>query len=99
MDNDKIKEYDSTMLISTPSAAQLCEMMKSMILNTPYFMSDSTVHLAIEYFKASFKKDIEMNVNLSDDDKVKQKEVVDTFCFLGENNLKSQLNLQGRLIE
>ncbi|GJG37246.1 hypothetical protein [Prevotella lacticifex] len=73
MDNDKIKEYDSAMLISTPSAAQLCEMMKSMILNTPYFMSDSTVHLAIEYFKASFKKDIEMNVNLSDDDKDKQK--------------------------
>lgn len=37
MDKDKLKVYDSTMLISTPSAVQLCELMKSMILNTPYF--------------------------------------------------------------
>lgn len=73
MDNVKINEYESTMLISMSSTVQLCELMKSMILNTPYFMSDSTVHLAMEYFKASFKKDIEMNVNLSDDDKDKQK--------------------------
>lgn len=73
MDNDKINEYESTMLISMPSTVQLCELMKSMILKTPCFMTDSTVHLAMEYFKASFKKDIEMNVNLSDDDKDKQK--------------------------
>lgn len=98
MDKDKLKVYDSTMLISTPSAVQLCELMKSMILNTPYFMAESSVHMAIEYFKASFKKDIELNDNLSDDIKEKQKQLFDISFTMAEENLKSQLEIQGRLI-
>lgn len=65
------------MLIATPSAVQLCELMKNRILNTPYFMTESSVHMAIEYFKASFKKDIELNDNLSED--AKQKQFFDVF--------------------
>lgn len=98
MNNDKIKEYNSTMLISTPSAVQLCELMKSMILNTPTFMAESSVHMAIEYFKACFKKDIELNDNLSEDAKEKQKQLFDISFAMAEENLKSKLKVQGRLI-
>ena len=40
-------------------------------------MTESSVHMAIEYFKASFKKDIELNDNLSED--AKQKQFFDVF--------------------
>lgn len=98
MNNDKIQEYDKTMLFATPSAVQLCDLMKSMILNTPYFIAESTVHIAIEYFKASFKKTIELNQNLSESEKENEKNAVDTFCNIGEENLKCQLLSQGRLL-
>lgn len=61
-------------------------------------MAESSVHMAIEYFKASFKKDIELNDNLSDDIKEKQKQLFDISFTLAEENLKSQLEVQGRLI-
>lgn len=62
------------------------------------FLAESSVHMAIEYFKASFKKDIELNDNLSDDIKEKQKQLFDISFTLAEENLKSQLEVQGRLI-
>lgn len=98
MNCDKIKEYEKAMLLATPSAVQLCELMKNMILNTPYLMTESSVHTAIEYFKASFKKNIELNENLSEVEKESQKKIVGTFCHMCEDNLKSQLLRQGRLI-
>lgn len=98
MNNDKIKEYENTMLLAAPSAVQLCDLMKSMILNTPYLITEGSVHTAIEYFKASFKKNIELSPSLSECDKENQKKAVDTFCYMGEENLKCQLLSQGRLL-
>lgn len=98
MSNNQIKEYEKTMLLATPSAVQLCDLTKSMILNTPYLMAESSVHIAIEYFKASFKRNIELDQKLSESEKENQKKTIDAFCYVGEENFKNQLLKQGRLI-
>lgn len=98
MDNDKIKEYEKTMVLTMPSAVKMCDFVKSMLLGQTIPMSEVTIRLGFEYFKASIKKGIEMSQGLSEADKNMQKSFVDAISLKGEEDITNQLKIEGKLI-
>lgn len=92
---DRIKYYDYQMLINADNVAKLQQFLFNGLLGNHDCITEQQIHGAVEFYIANKKKGIELDVNLSEEEKTKQKDNCDIFYKKFESELKKHLvNIQ-----
>lgn len=97
-DNDKELEILTALLLSNTYKQQLFEFVTKVILGLPSYMTEKDLNDRMTVTKECIKNNIESQSNLSDSDKAENKALVDTLWPKAEEDLKIQLQIDGRMI-
>lgn len=97
-DNDRASGFFTSLLLSSNYRKQLIDFVTNTLLGLPPYMTENFFHERMTITKERIKNNIEKQPNLSDADKSKNKALVDTLWPKAEEDLKIQLQREGRMV-